>query len=96
MSAIISFRTQGGSLKCIHRSSGDSLKESLRQALREGGARPIEASDKLRKIQTENPQLIVGAFGLVFALLDPSPPPQQLAHWLAQAPTHRPQYNQAG
>jgi len=50
-------------------STGNKIKEGFRQALREGGARPIVASDKLREIQTNKPYLIYSAFAIVAALL---------------------------
>uniref|UniRef100_A0A7S2TZW1 Uncharacterized protein n=1 Tax=Lotharella oceanica TaxID=641309 RepID=A0A7S2TZW1_9EUKA len=44
---------------------GDRVKEAVRQSIRDGGARPIVASDALRKIQTENPQLVAGIFAAI-------------------------------
>mmetsp|Transcript_38679 Transcript_38679/g.75077 ORF Transcript_38679/g.75077 Transcript_38679/m.75077 type:complete len:123 (+) Transcript_38679:39-407(+) len=44
---------------------GARVKEAMRQSIRDGGARPIAASDALRKIQTEQPQLVAGIFAVI-------------------------------
>mmetsp|Transcript_2232 Transcript_2232/g.3220 ORF Transcript_2232/g.3220 Transcript_2232/m.3220 type:complete len:142 (+) Transcript_2232:129-554(+) len=50
-------------------SNDPKIVEGLRKALREGGSRPIQASDSLREIQENNPIIIQIAFVVVGLLL---------------------------
>eukprot|EP00466_Bigelowiella_natans_P004815 jgi/Bigna1/61878/fgenesh1_kg.27_\ len=45
------------------------MKNMARNSLRDGAVRPIQASNALRKVQTEQPYVIYGAFGIISALL---------------------------